>query len=189
MEEPVVKTVVASYLRQHNCHPILAKGSGPDILYDGIAIEVKGSKFDLKDAIGQITRYAFTQSALEFALPVDVPDLNLLYQLRCLEHSIRSWKSDPKYCLAVYVVAAKGNGAYSVRKYLSAEELLHDVEKALEQQFYASKYGNEDIQSIISRIQTSLLSLDSLLTKILEDKVVRYGDEVALEPGNSGGPN
>ncbi len=189
MEEPVVKTVVASYLRQQGCHPILAKGSGPDILYDGIAIEVKGSKFDLKNAIGQITRYAFTHSALEFALPIDALDLNLLHQLRCLEHSIRSWKMDYKYCLAVYLVAAKDNGGYSVRKYASAEDLLHDVEKTFEQQFSVSKYGKEDIESVISRIQTSLLSLDSLLTKILEGEVVKYDNEVVLETGDSRGLN
>lgn len=181
MEESVVKAVVASYWRQQGCHPILAKGSGPDILYDGIAIEVKGSKFDLKNAISQITKYAFTHSALEFALPVDALDLNLFYQLRWLEHSIRSWKVDYKYCLAVYVVAAKDNGKYSVRKYVSAEGLLDDVEKALEQQFCENKYGKEDIESVISRIQTSLLALDPLVTKVLEGEVVQYGTELVLE--------
>lgn len=182
----MVKNVVASFLRQQGYKPIIAKGAGPDIFYDGIPIEVKGSKFDFKDAIRQLTRYAFTHSASEVALPVDAADLDFLLRMRSLESSIRSWRVDSKCRLSIYLIAAKDKELYAVRKYMSAEDLFNNLLRNLEQEFYISKYGDEDIDSVISKIQTSLLELDSLVIKTLERDAIGAGHEISVK-GEGGG--
>ncbi|MBI2350347.1 MAG: hypothetical protein HYV00_02510 [Deltaproteobacteria bacterium] len=88
--------------------------------------------------------------------------------------------------MAIYLIAAKDKELYAVRKYMSAEDLFNNLLRNLEQEFYISKYGDEDIDSVISKIQTSLLELESLVIKTLERDAIEAGHEISVK-GEGGG--
>jgi len=187
MREETVKNVLASYLKEQGHKPILAKGAGPDIMYDGTALEVKGSDSDLREALNQLTKYSFTYSALEVGFPVDKINLDFLQKLRFLETSGKSWWSQ-QFELVIYLIAEKGSNVYVVSKFPSVEKLLDIIHQRLDQKFSVYKHLSENNEATIAQIQQDLSRLGGLLVEVLSEDVKQTGFEISLaSPNRSNG--
>lgn len=171
MQEEIARKVLSAYLRQMGHKPVVTRGAGPDILYEGIAVEVKGSAFDLKNVLNQLTRYALTQATLEVCFPVDAVSIDLLKRLRCLESALRAWNLDNQRSIGIYLVGDHEEGGYCVRRYSSITDLLRTIEERLDQQFYISKLGSDDVDSVIADVQRKLADFDSVVIETMKEDV------------------
>lgn len=161
MKENTVRKVIIAFLREQRQRFTPTQGAGPDILKeDGTAIEIKGSGVG-RGTLAQLTKYAFTHSDLEFALPYDAAGLDLIYGLWVIEHAIARRTTGRERRLGVYIVGkvklpSVEEGTYGVYRFNSVTELLNRINGDL--QYSASLSYDIATEEAIER--TSALALE-----------------------------
>lgn len=84
MDEDTTRKVMIKYFESKGMKPIEQKGAGPDILINGTAVEVKGSRYNVKRMLKQIADYAYKYSQVALALPFDGLSLVMAWQTDAL---------------------------------------------------------------------------------------------------------
>ncbi len=150
MIEDKVRTVIIQYLRQQDETFVPQKGAGPDIMREGVALEVKGSSFDVNEALKQLARYAFTYAGLEIAFPVDAITLNLLHGLYFLERALESKGALIKRThISMYLVTELGEDQYMVASFGSVKVLWERIVEKISERVYVFLQGaNESIEKV-----------------------------------------
>lgn len=132
MDENTVREVIIAFLKEQRQRFKPTSGAGPDILKeDGTAIEIKGSRTQRR-TLEQLTRYAFTHSDLELALPYDALELDFIYGLLVIEHAIARRTTGRECRLAVYIVGrvelpGVEEGTYGVYRFNSVTDMLDRI--------------------------------------------------------------
>lgn len=190
MREETVKKVIVAHLKMQNQRCKLTKGAAPDILKDGVALEIKGSKFDKPPVLKQLTGYAFSYADLEIALPYDALSLDFLYALWCIECSIKSFALGRQRCIAVYLVGevsspATSPGLYSVYKFSSVKDILDEWNAEVTSSAYLP-YGT-NIDEAISRTSGIASGLDDRMRLWLKTKYIEanWTNKVSLQEGSN----
>jgi len=101
MEEKTTRAVMMKYFESKGMKPIQQKGAGPDILIDGMAIEVKGSGHKVKRMLRQVLSYTYKYSKVALALPVNGLTYDELAQLQ-------------KLCKMLYVIGKRDFELYII---------------------------------------------------------------------------
>ncbi len=133
MTELQVRKVILSYLAEIGERFTGQQGSGPDILRDGGALEVKGSRFPLRRSLHQIVEYAFRYRTVALAVPVDAVSVALLLRLYVVEAALSAARPELAK-VGLYVVSGEGDSGYAVLAFPSAERLLMGVLRQLRTQ-------------------------------------------------------
>jgi len=110
---------MTKYFASKSIKVIEQRGSGPDLLIDGKAIEVKGSRYDFCRMLRQLVDYAYKYSDVAVALPFDGLTLEKAHQVHILAQMIEETRN---IRLKVYIVApdsAQKNQFY-VREFKTA---------------------------------------------------------------------
>ncbi len=161
MDENTVRRVMIAFLKEERQRFKPMGGAGPDILKeDGTAIEIKGSRVPQR-TLDQLTRYAFTHSDLELALPYDALEPVFVYGLWVIEHAIARRTIGRERRLGVYIVGkvelpSVEEGTYAVFRFNSVTELLDRINGDL--QYSASLPYDTATKEAIKR--TSALALE-----------------------------
>lgn len=189
MEEKTVKKVIIAYLKMQNQRFKLTKGAAPDILKDGIALEIKGSKFDKPPVLKQLIGYAFSYADLEIALPYDAITLDFIYALWCIECSIKSFALGRQRSISVYLVGEVSPpkappSLYSVYKFSSVKDILDEWNAEVTSSAYLP-YGT-NIDEAISKTSEIVSGLDDRMRLWLKTKYIEAGwtHKVSLQDGN-----
>ena len=137
MTEAQVRRVMLSYLAEIGERFTGQEGAGPDILRDGGALEVKGSRFPLRRSLRQIVEYAFRYKTVALALPVDAVSVGLLLRLYLVEAALSAARPEsPRFGL--YLVSGWGEAGYAVLAFPSVERLVLGVLRQLRAQAAAT---------------------------------------------------
>jgi hypothetical protein len=161
MDENTVRRVMIAFLEEQRQRFKPMGGAGPDILKeDGTAIEIKGSRVPQR-TLEQLTRYAFTHSDIELALPYDALEPDFVYGLWVIEHAIARRTTGRERRLGVYIVGKVElphveEGTYAVFRFNSVTELLDRINGDL--QYSASLPYDIATEEAIKR--TSALALE-----------------------------
>src|SRR3990170_4735292 len=102
MEEKLVRVVMTKYFALKGIKVVFSRGSGPDLLIDGKAVEVKGSRYDFDRMLRQLVDYACKYSDITLALPFDGLTLKQSLQLGSLAQMIEDARN---IRLKVFVLA------------------------------------------------------------------------------------
>jgi len=102
MKEEVVRQVMRKYFASKSIKTIPSKGAGPDLLRDGKAVEVKGSKYDFKRMLTQLKDYAYKFSEVSLVLPYDGLTLERIERLIIFNGLIKEARG---ISLKVYLLA------------------------------------------------------------------------------------
>ena len=102
MREKVVRQVMVKYFESKGVKAIQQTGAGPDLLIDGKAVEVKGTKLDYARMLKQLSDYALKYSDLALALPYDCFTLDRAVRLSITSSLIETARD---IRLRVYLVA------------------------------------------------------------------------------------
>ena len=116
MKEKTMRQVMIKYFASKGIKVIPSRGAGPDLIIDGKAVEVKGSRIDFERMLKQLLDYAYKYSDLYLALPFDGLNLKRAEQLNALASLIEHARD---IRLKVYVVAPDSShkNAFYVREY------------------------------------------------------------------------
>lgn len=95
------------YFASKGIKVVPSRGAGPDLLIDGKAVEVKGSKYDFDRMLRQLLDYAYKYSDVALALPFDGLTIMKAHQLTALNGLIKEARN---ILLKVYVVAPDPSG-------------------------------------------------------------------------------
>ena len=153
------------------------KGSGPDFLKKGRAVEVKGSGFDQKATLEQLTRYIYKYAGVGFALPVDDITSDLLYGLRAIERAASTRALTEKKDIKIHLVGQVGDATFGVQTFDSAKELMKRLDNALEQICYLASSLSPD-QAIEKT--TFAVNIWDELKRSLAEEVIREYNRVTL---------
>jgi len=123
MNEATAQEVIARYLEEEWKVKLSPRKSGPDFLYRGRIIEVKGSDFRVSKAVRQFARYATEYADFAIAFPADALNSINLIQLHVLG-SI--WYRAFGQFLTVYLILGKEE-RFGVLKISDATDLLYKV--------------------------------------------------------------
>jgi len=115
--------------------------SGPDIILDGIAIEVKGSNIKVWQTVDQLARYLFSYKGLRLAVPLDAISYDLL---ACLEILSSCRKVELIGTMAWFgvgiIVVDKSDKEYLVRGY-DITGLMERIRKTIKSHFASLTIG------------------------------------------------
>lgn len=133
----MVKEIMAHYFKTKNIKAVLQKGSGPDFLEEGTAVELKGSKSGFDRAIRQFVNYTLLGKyrALSVAFPYDFLDAGKLVRF------------------TLFCEAAWGVGQ-TVRTYILSED---------DSFYYVAKFdhGRYVLPAVLNQIQTQYYEVKS----------------------------
>lgn len=149
MNEDLVKEVLLRHLELKGKQPRrrARQSSGPDLLIDGTAIEVKGSKIVERSLLSQLAIYLHDYTFVEFAIPADAFSFSLLHKLRALE--LLSQKGGLQRTMRLYLVASGAEGQFSV---LEADSVLQLSIKADQLVYQLVKRYNDGESSLKAEI-------------------------------------
>ena len=162
LKEPEVRAVVRKYLRRkptlrEKLRDLLLRmlgikplpylteqapsASGPDIIADGIAIEVKGSNVKVGQITNQLARYLFSYKGLYVAVPLDAISYDLLAWLEILSLCRKVELSGTTAWFGVSIIVVDENDKeYLVREY-SITGLMGRIRKTIKSQFASLTIG------------------------------------------------
>jgi hypothetical protein len=121
MEEELAQKIMAKYLEERDWKVKLkSRPSGPDFLYQGKAIEVKGSDLSVTTAALQFARYAHEYTEFGIAFPVDALNGKNLIQIHFLS---QIWSRMFGKSLTLYLITEQDD-RYGVSKIYNANDLL-----------------------------------------------------------------
>lgn len=175
MDENTVRNVMTIFLKEQGQRFKPMSGAGPDILKeDGVAIEIKGSQV-LSKALEQLTRYAFTHSDLELALPYDALKLDFIYGLWTIEHAIARRTIGRERRIGVYIVGKielpkVEEGTYGVFQFNSVTELLDRINGDL--QYSASLPYDTATEEAIDRTSKVALEVNKRIKDWLKTQCI-----------------
>ncbi len=175
MDENTVRRIMIAFLEEQRQRFKPTVGAGPDILKeDGTAIEIKGSQLPQR-TIGQLTRYAFTHSDLELALPYDALVPDFVYRLLVIEHAIARRTVGRERRLGVYIVGkvelpSIEEGTYAVFRFNSVTELLDRINGDL--QYSASLPYDIATEEAIKRTSTLALEINERIKVWLKTQCI-----------------
>jgi len=132
MEEENVRKVVSQYFRKRNQEFTQERGAGPDFLKKGKAVEVKGSGFNQREALEQLTRYIFKYAGVEFAFPVEDLTPELIYGLRAIERGATSRALIEKRDIYIYLITQIDDITFGVETFDSAQKLMEKLNNTLD---------------------------------------------------------
>jgi hypothetical protein len=164
MNEDSVKEVLLTYLQQKGKNPRrrARQSSGPDLLVDGTAIEVKGSQISERSLLEQLAIYLHDYALVEFAFPADAFSFSVLHKLRALE--LLSQKDGLQRTIRLYLVATNHSRQFFVLEVASvllleikSDEVVYNLSKRLRDGEWSVKA--EAAFGIESRVRDSLLDL------------------------------
>jgi len=136
MNEDLVKEVLFRHLELKGKQPRrrARQSSGPDMLVDGTAIEVKGSKILERPLLAQLAIYLHDYTFVEFAIPADAFSFSLLHKLRALE--LLSQRGGLQRTIRLYLVVAHAVSQFSIfeadsvlQLSIKADQLLYQLAK------------------------------------------------------------
>jgi len=119
MKEETVRRVMTKYYASKGIKVVPSRGAGPDLLINGRAVEVKGSKYDFERMLKQLMDYAYKYSEVALALPFDGLNLKKAQQLTGLVLLIADARD---IRLKVYLIAPhpKYENRFYVREFKQA---------------------------------------------------------------------
>lgn len=114
--EHVVREIARRYFEALGRPVSFKKGAGPDILHEGIVIEMKGKPGlrgkRRRKSIHQFATYAFEHTGLEVFFPLDSLDLALLASLYALEAAVHNLKLPEKRPVVLYLATQLQDSRY-----------------------------------------------------------------------------
>ncbi len=163
MKEIEIRRTIKKYFdKYHSYQKILPQmGAGPDFIREGVAIEVKGSRFNKKGCLEQLMDYCQKYVGLEFVAPYNIFDIAFLFQLRWIEQIF-----DKK--VTIYIVISS-NGKYKIRKYECVNDLFEKISQNI--------IHHEKIKKNPFLI-ADLKGVNVLIKEILFDEIKRIGSEI-----------
>ena len=185
MEEKTARRIVNKYLEKRRVRFKMHKEreAGPDFLIDGVALEVKGSDLDEKDALTQLTRYASEYAGLVFAIPVDRLNLTLLYGLYYLEAATKHLDLlNPRLIKILLLHEAEGNEhGYFAKEYESTEALLKEIQTKLATR--ARLPYDTKPEQVVSMVAHQVLDVVAIIQIMIAEELVSFQDvyEVHLD--------
>jgi len=122
MKEETVRLIMIKYFESKIMKAIPQRGAGPDLLIDGKAVEVKGSRFKFDRMLRQLLDYAYKYSDVSLALPFDGLTIQKAHKLSCFDEMIKHAKGKG---LKVYIVAPhpKDTDLFCVREFRMIAEI------------------------------------------------------------------
>jgi len=176
--EDKVRAVIIKHLREQNEEFVPQKGAGPDIVKKGVALEVKGSGFDLNEALKQLTRYAFTYAGLEVAFPVDAINLNFLHGLYFLERALESKGSlINRTVINMYLVAKLDEEEYVVAEFGSVKILCERIVEKLSERV---KVLFEEPDKAIGKVSPVICKIEQEANEALKE-YIKSGSALAYK--------
>lgn len=141
MNEEVVKEVLLKHLELKAKQPRrrARQSSGPDVLVEGAAIEVKGDKIVERALLNQLAIYLHDYAFVELAIPSQAFSFSLLHKLRALE--LLSRRGGLERTLRLYLVSALTTAQFAI---LEIDSVLHLSIKADQILYELAKGHNED---------------------------------------------
>lgn len=120
IREKLMVKIAEKYFEKESIKPVRQRGSGPDFLLDGRAIEVKGSNARFRLAIAQFLDYVFKYKGLMVILPIDLlsTPINLLHFYILCSFARRTIET---------VLVGKENDFYYLKKFPYGRTILSDV--------------------------------------------------------------
>ena len=133
MNENTVREIMARYFETKGIQAVRQKGSGPDFLEGGNAVELKGTASDFDRATRQFVNYILTSKykGLTVAFPHDFLNAGKLckFGIFC-QAALAIDQAVPTYLLA------EDNSFYYVRKFDYGKDVLLDILKEINEQYY-----------------------------------------------------
>jgi len=141
MNEDVVKEVLLKHLGLKGKQPRRRprQSSGPDVLVEGGAIEVKGDKIVERALLDQLAIYLHDYTLVELAIPSRAVSFSLLHKLRALE--LLSRRRGLERTLRLYLVSLLSTGQFAI---LEVDSVLQLSIKADQILYALAKGHNED---------------------------------------------
>jgi len=180
MDEKIVRQVITKYLSKQGTKFSLQKEkeAGPDILIDGIALEIKGSTFNIKPALEQFIKYAIRYADLQIAFPIDTLSIEFLYSLYALEWTIKYRPPSGPHLIKTYLVCKSNGEEYCVKRFESIETLLEEIKKKIGQEAYLPLKSDETLMKNALEIGSNI---SKVIKRSLEKEVISFGHKVLLE--------
>jgi len=172
MEEKVACHVVSKYLEKCQVRFKMRKANeaGPDILVDGVAVEVKGSNLNERETLIQLARYSSEYAGLTFAFPLNKLTLSLLYSLYYLEAATRNLNVLKPRSIRV-VLLAQMNGSYFVGEFESVSTLLKEIDSKIAAK--AALPHDTKLQQIELLLTPDLLDIDDVVQAVMMQELTR----------------
>src|SRR6185437_3840621 len=148
MNEDLVKEVLLRHLELKGKQPRrrARQSSGPDVLVDGTAIEVKGSKVVERSVLSQLAIYLHDYTFVEFGVPAVALSFSLLHSLRALE--LLSQKGGLQRTLRLYLVAPHTANQLNQFAVLEVESVLQLSIKTDQLAYQLAKRHNDGQSSL-----------------------------------------
>ena len=167
MVEDTVKLVMSHYFKLKDEKATLQRGSGPDFLIAGEAIELKGTNSDFDSAVRQFIDYLLTgkYKGLRVAFPNDFLDAGRLAKFTAFCHLaaiINQW-------VPTYIIAEDEN-LYYVRKFDYGKEIWSLVIQEMCKQYSVKK---EDLHDLARKANEEFKNYDI----IMQDNIRRIVQE------------
>lgn len=136
MNEDVVKEVLLKHLELKGKQPRRRprQSSGPDVLVEGAAIEVKGGKIVERALLDQLAIYLHDYTFVELAIPSQSFSFSLLHKLRALE--LLSRRGGLERTLRLYLVSSLTTAQFAIVEMdsvlqlsIKADQILYELAK------------------------------------------------------------
>lgn len=157
MDEATAQNIMSKYLKREWGVELNARKSGPDFLYKGKAVEVKGSDFRVKDVILQFARYASEYTEFGIAFPTDALNCSNLLQFHVLG---TVWYRAFDKFLTVYLIR-QHNNRYAVLRVYDATDLLGRICSHLKE---APIWDEKDIKKLLKNVKHAAKVLDDIIS-------------------------
>lgn len=174
MDEAIAQKIMSEYLERVWNVKLEPKLSGPDFLYKGRAVEVKGSDFKVSNIALQLTKYGAESEELGFAFPVDALDSTNLIHL----HSLGTiWYNAFEKYLEVYVIVELEH-KYAVLKFSNAADLVYNIFSYIREN---SKLNKRELSKLLEDVPTFTKNLDSMIHEALTQIITSREQTVWLD--------
>ena len=157
MDEATAQSIMSIYLKGHWGVKLNPRKSGPDFLYKGKAVEVKGSDFRVRDVILQFARYASEYTEFGIAFPTDALNCANLVQFHVLG---TVWYTAFNKFLTLYLIRQR-NDRYGVLRVYDATDLLGKICYHLKK---APIWRETDIRKLLKNVKGTAKCLDDIIS-------------------------
>jgi hypothetical protein len=175
--EKKVRRIMVRYFKEKNIKVIAARGPGPDFLYCGKAIEMKGNGAkgaEFNRAISQFIKYVFQYSTLEIALPIEILTADNLIRLDLLSRMV--WESLHKKIKAHLITSYKHE--YFVKDFDDFRKVLGRALSSEMGQYEISHSKNVPPEDLIERMKYALVSTSGAIWTALHEILLTEADMV-----------
>lgn len=157
MDEETAQSIMSKYLKREWDVDLTPRRSGPDFLYKGKAVEVKGSDFRVREVILQFARYAAEYTELGIAFPTDALNSANLLQFHVLG---TVWYEAFNKYLTLYLIRQR-NERYGVMRIYDATNLLREICSHLKK---AKLWQETDIKKLLKNVKIAARTLDDIIS-------------------------